>query len=574
MSAAFAELIIGLLAILKAGGAYLPLDPNYPSHRLAHMLVDARPKVLVTEAPLLAALPAQHPAVETGKINWPTLAAVAILRQVRNRVQVDADAAAIAANPVTAPPVTVYPDNLVYLLYTSGSTGRPKGVMGTHRAVVNRLCWDVPGGTADEIYAQKTTPNFIDALWDIFMPLIRGQSTVIVPEDVVRDPDRLVDLLSREGVTRIVLVPSLLRAILESPKDLAQRLPKLRHWACSGEPLSAQLTAAFRTRLPHAELINIYGTSEFWDATWFSTDGYKGSSGIPLGKPINNMRALVLHDGYDPVSANIAGELYIGGAGLCRGYFGQPAMTAERFLPDPFGDGQRIYRSGDLARRLPDGVLEFVGRKDRQIKLRGHRIELSEIERALEQHPIVSAASVQLRHDLPGGEPGLVAYVATESTLGAEAALRAHLQAKLPSHMIPVHFVMLAKLPLTPNGKVDRAALPSPQPRQQEARRHAAPKTEAERTLAAIWSEILGVAEIGIDDNFFEHGGDSLMLVRVQGVINERLHRDLPVTMLFRYPTVRALSSYLAEGQKSDGLVQSASRGEARKKFLARRARQ
>jgi acyl-coenzyme A synthetase/AMP-(fatty) acid ligase/acyl carrier protein len=338
--------------------------------------------------------------------------------------------------------------------------------------------------------------------------------------------------------------------------------------------LSAPLAAAFRSKLPRAELFNIYGTSEFWDATWFPTRGQNGSASVPIGAPIANMRAHVLHGGYEPAPTNMVGELYVGGVGLARGYLGNPGMTAERFVPDPLGDGERIYRSGDLARRRPDGVLEFVGRRDRQVKLRGHRIELSEIERALEAHPIAHNVSVQLRDDLPGGEPGLVAYVATDAATAVEATLRAHLQAKLPSHMIPAHFVLLDKLPLTPNGKIDRAALPSPKPKQEQSRKHAAPKTEAERMLAGIWSEILGIYELGIDDNFFERGGDSLMLVRVQGVINERLHRDIPVTMLFRYPTIRALSSYLTEGQRSDSLVQSMSRGETRKKFLARRARQ
>jgi len=571
------ELVVGLLGILKAGGAYLPLDPGYPSHRLAHMIRDARPPVLVTEAPLLGALPShalQQSEAKAGGIDWSLIAAVATLRRVPNRVRVDADAAAIAALPTTAPPVGTHPDNLAYLLYTSGSTGRPKGVMGTHRAVVNRLYWDVGPERGGEVYVQKTTPNFIDYLWEIFMPLLRGQSAVIVPEDVARDPERLIDLLAREEATRIVLVPSLLRAILDNPKDLAQRLPKLRHWACSGEPLSAPLAAAFRSKLPHADLFNIYGTSEFWDATWFAASARNAHGGVPIGLPIANMQAHVVHGGHEPVPANVAGELFIGGDGLARGYLNNPAMTAERFLPDPFGDGTRIYRSGDLARRLPDGVLEFIGRKDRQIKLRGHRIELAEIERALEQHPIVRHATVQLRHDLPGGEPGLVAYVAADAGVEAEPAVRSHLQAKLPSHMIPLHFVFLPKLPLTPNGKVDRAALPPPQPKQEQSRKHVAPKTEAERMLAGIWGEILGVRDIGIDDNFFEHGGDSLMLVRVQAVICERLRRDIPVTMLFRYPTIRALSSYLAEGQKSDGLAQSMSRGEARKKFLARRGRQ
>ena len=240
-------LVVGLLGIIKAGGAYLPLDPNYPAERLAYITADAKPRVIVTEAALLATFGPQQVPV----------------------VQIDADRPLIGANPATPPPNATTLDHLVYILYTSGSTGQPKGVMGTHRAVVNRLNWDVMQESSDEVYVQKTTPNFIDALWDIFMPLIRGQSTVIVPEDIARDPERLIDLMAREGATRIVLVPSLLRTILASPKDLAQRLPKMRHWACSGEPLSAPLAAAFHARLPHAELFNIYGTSEFWDATWY-----------------------------------------------------------------------------------------------------------------------------------------------------------------------------------------------------------------------------------------------------------------------------------------------------------------
>jgi amino acid adenylation domain-containing protein len=544
------EQVIALLGILKAGGAYLPLDPGYPPDRLAYMIADAQPRVFVTEAALAALLPARQAPV----------------------VELDSEWFLIDSQPAAAPPVATSPDNLAYLLYTSGSTGRPKGVMGTHRAIVNRLHWDPPRPSGDEVYVQKTTLGFIDSLWEIFMPLIRGQSTVIVPEEVACDPSRFVDLLEREGATRLVLVPSFLRSVLDSPRHLARLLSKLRHWACSGEALSAPLAAAFAARLPEAELFNIYGASEFWDATWFAARDRDGRSGVRIGSPIANMRAIVLDADFEPMPINVAGELFIGGVGLARGYLGQPGLTAERFLPDPLGDGERIYRTGDMARRGSDGVLEFVGRRDHQVKLRGHRIELSEIERALQDHPGVRHAVVERRDDLPSGEPGLVAYLAPEGAAPTDSALREHLKASLPSHMTPAYFVVLTELPLTPSGKVDRAALPPPQPRQQPSRIHIAPKSEMEKLLAGIWSEILGVEDIGVDDSFFELGGGSLTLVRVQSMIGERARRDIPIVVLFRYPTIRALSSYLVEGHRNDILVGSTKRGEARKKFLTRRA--
>jgi amino acid adenylation domain-containing protein len=545
------EQVIALLGILKAGGAYLPLDPNYPPDRLAYMIADAQPRVFVTEAALAALLPARQAPV----------------------VELDSEWFVIDSQPSTAPPAATCPDNLAYVLYTSGSTGRPKGVMGTHRAIVNRLHWDVPRPVCEEVYVQKTTLGFIDSLWEIFMPLIRGQSTVIVPEEVACDPSRFIDLLAREGATRVVLVPSFLRSVLDSPRDLARLLPKLRHWACSGEALMAPLAGAFAARLPGAELFNIYGTSEFWDATWFAAGDQDGRSGVRIGSPIANMRAIVLGADFEPTPINVAGELFIGGVGLARGYLGQPGLTAERFLPDPFGDGERIYRTGDMVRRGSDGALEFVGRRDHQVKLRGHRIELSEIELALQGHPGVRHAIVQMRDDLPSGEPGLVAYLVAEGAVPIDSVLREHLEASLPRHMTPAHFVVLTKLPLTPSGKVDRAALPPPQPRQEPSRIHVAPKSDVEKLLAGIWSEILGVEDIGIDDNFFELGGGSLTLVRIQSMIAERARRDIPIIVLFRYPTIRALSSYLVEGHRNDVLVGSTKRGEARKKFLTRRAR-
>ena len=544
------EQVIALLGILKAGGAYLPLDPGYPPDRLAYMVADASPRVIVTEAALVDSLPAQSVPV----------------------VQLDSERSAIALRPTTPPPPATRPDNLAYVLYTSGSTGRPKGVMGTHRAIVNRLDWDVTQAVSDEVYVHKTTSGFIDSLWEIFMPLIRGQSTVIVPEEVACDPARFVDLLAREGATRMVLVPSFLRSILDSNKDLARCLPKLRHWACSGEALSTPLAAAFAARLPDAQLFNIYGASEFWDATWFGTPDPDGRSGVRIGGPIANMRALVLDNNLEPVPVNVAGELFIGGVGLARGYLDRPGLTAERFLPDPFGDGERIYRTGDVVRRGADGFIEFIGRRDHQVKLRGHRIELLEIELALQEHPSIRQAIVQLRDDLPSGEPGLIAYLVAESAAPVERVLREHLQARLPRHMIPAHFVVLAELPRTPSGKVDRTALPPLQPKHGPVRINVSPKSDFEKLLAGIWGEILGIEDVGIDHNFFELGGSSLVLVRVQGRINERLERNIPLIVLFRYPTIRALSSYLTEQQRDDVLLESIRRGEARKKFLTRRA--
>jgi len=541
--------VIALLAIFKAGGAYLPLDPDYPRDRLALMAADAQPRVVITDSSSVKSLP-------------PLKAAV---------LDIDAERSAIADERATAPPRATQPDNLAYILYTSGSTGRPKGVIGTHRAIVNRLHWDVPQPASAAIHAYKTSLGFIDALWELFMPLIRGQSTVIVPEDVGCDPSRLVDLLSSEKVTRMVVVPSFLSGILDCPKHLAERLQRLSHWAASGETLTMALAGLFADRLPKAELFNIYGTSEFWDATWFSARDAAGGSSVPIGAPIANMRALVLNSDLDPVPVNVAGELYIGGAGLARGYLRRPGLTAERFVPDPYGDGERLYRTGDIVRRRSDGVLEFVGRQDHQVKLRGHRIELSEIELALQDCPGVSRAVVQMRDDLPSGDPGLVAYLVASNPAPTESALNEYLDTKLPSYLRPAHFVFIRELPLTPSGKVDRSGLPPPEQRRETQAVHVSPRSELERILASIWRETLTVEQVGIDDKFFDIGGNSITLVRIQNMINDRVHRDIPIVMLFRYPTIRALASYMAGEHRSDDLDLSTKRGETRKSFLMQR---
>ncbi len=375
------EMVVGLLGILKAGGAYLPLDPGYPAERLQYMVADSGAELLVT----------------VGDVAVPL--ATSSVRLLR----LDVEAEAIARHPITPLRDTgVTSQGLAYVLYTSGSTGRPKGVMGTHGAIVNRLHWDATDPSGEEIYIQKTTPNFIDMLWEVFMPLIRGQRIAIADEASSRDPLHLIELLETFKATRIVLVPSLMHAMLELSVDLQSRLPHLRYWACSGEALGAELVALFQDRLPDAKLYNIYGTSEFWDASWSVADLDTGHRRVAIGRPISNMRAYVLDGDLGPAPIGVGGDLYIGGLGLARGYLKRPGLTAERFVPSPFGDGDRLYRTGDLARWRPDGQLEYLGRIDHQVKLRGFRIELGEIEARLVEHPDVHQAVVVAREDVAG----------------------------------------------------------------------------------------------------------------------------------------------------------------------------
>ncbi len=308
-----ASQIVAILAIFKAGGAYLPLDPACPPARLVYILSDAEPQVVLTDETLVEALPAVRGAV----------------------LNINSETSAIESKPTTSPPGTTCGENIAYILYTSGSAERPKGVMGTHRAIANRLYWDVPGSESEEVYIYKTSLSFIEALSEIFMPLVRGQTMIVAPEAASTDPSQLIDLLAREKATRISLAPSLLSSILISSEDLGERLRHVTHWAVSGEILTPSLAGLFAERLPEAHLFNIYGATEFWDATWCSAGDAAGRPNVPIGTPIANVRASILDANFEPVPAGVAGELYIGGAGLARGYLGRPGVTAERFVPDP-----------------------------------------------------------------------------------------------------------------------------------------------------------------------------------------------------------------------------------------------
>jgi amino acid adenylation domain-containing protein len=541
-----AQMVVGLLGILKAGGAYLPLDPGYPVDRLAYMVADSGTQLLVTAG--------------DGAVSLAT-GSVRLLR-------LDAEAEAIARHPITPVRGTgVASQGLVYVLYTSGSTGKPKGVMGTHGAIVNRLHWDATDPSGEETYIQKTTPNFIDMLWEVFMPLMRGQRIAIADEASSRDPLHLIELIGQFKATRIVLVPSLMHAMLESGEDLQSRLPHLRYWACSGEALGTELAALFRERLPNATLYNIYGTSEFWDASWAVADLGDAHHGIPIGRPISNMQAYVLDGGLEPAPIGVGGDLYIGGLGLARGYLKRPDLTAERFVPSPFGNGDRLYRTGDLARWRTDGQLEYLGRVDHQVKLRGFRIELGEIEARLLERPDVHQAVVVAREDV-AGDKRLVAYVVAAGTTAINAAeLRSHLKQVLPDHMVPSAFVLLDALPLTPNGKVDRRALPAPEGNAVVRGEYVAPQAPVEQVLAEVWRDVLKLDRVGVHDNFFELGGHSLLLTQVHARLVRKLGKEFPIALLFQYPTIRSLSECFS-GQKgpAEQMHLSAERGRRRRK--------
>ncbi|HEV3391341.1 MAG TPA: amino acid adenylation domain-containing protein, partial [Solirubrobacteraceae bacterium] len=501
------DMVVGLLGILKAGGAYLPLDSSYPAERLAYMLRDARAPVLVTQSSLSASVPASGARV----------------------VRLDADAEALAASSPRPPASGTRADHLAYVLYTSGSTGRPKGVLGTHRAIVNRLRREE--GSAAEVYAQRTTINFVDAIWELFMPLIRGQRTVLIPEDAAKDVNRLVAVLSETAATRMAIVPALLQAVLESGEDLGARLPRLRYWSCGGEALATETALRFKKQLPEAVLANFYGTSEFWDAAGYEEGGADGLSSVPIGRPIRNMQVHVLDGHLRPVPLGVAGELYVTGAGLARGYLGRAGLTAERFVACPFGSpGSRMYRTGDLGRWRWDGVLEYLGRVDHQVKIRGFRIELGEIEARLAEHAGLKRVVVAAREDVPG-ERQLVAYVVGSGDGAAPDAseLRDWLRIRLPDHMIPAQFVRLESLPLMPNGKVDRRALPAPDLSVSRGAALVVPRNPVEEILAGIFGEVLGVDRVGIEDDFFELGGHSLKATRVMSRLREALGVELPL---------------------------------------------
>ncbi|HEV2733541.1 MAG TPA: amino acid adenylation domain-containing protein, partial [Longimicrobiaceae bacterium] len=406
--------------------------------------------------------------------------------------------------------------NLAYVIYTSGSTGQPKGAMNAHRGIVNRLLWSQRhfGLTAGDVVLQKTPFSFDVSVWEFFWPLIAGARLVLARPEGHRDPAYLSELIEREGVTTLHFVPSMLQAFLDAGEPA--RCGSVRRVVCSGEALGTEVRDRFFERLPGAELLDLYGPTEAGVEVTFHACAPDEAT-VPIGRPVANTRIHVLDGRLGETPVGIPGELYIAGVQVGRGYHGRPGLTAERFVPDPFAAvaGARMYRTGDRARWLASGEVEYLGRLDAQVKVRGFRIEPGEVESALRRHASVADAAVLVRDDGPGGRR-LVGYVVPAAGAAADAAeLRAHLGAWVPEYMVPAAFVTLETLPLSPSGKLDRRALPAPGADAGAGAEHVAPRTEAEATLARIWRELLRVEAVGAQDNFFELGGDSILGIQV-----------------------------------------------------------
>ena len=514
------ETVIALLGILKAGGAYVPLDPAYPQERLSLMLEDTQLTIILTKEDLAGNLPNHQAKTVLMDRDWPDIS-----QQPKDNV----------ANRAA-------PDSLMYVVFTSGSTGRPKGVTATHRGAVNRMhwMWRTYPFVRDEVNCHKTTLNFVDSIWEIFGAMLQGVPTVIIPDMEVKDTSLLISTLVENTVTRIVLVPSLLNTILDF-EDSSQ-LEHLKFWVSSGEALSIELARRFRDRFPNSKLINLYGSSEVAaDVTCYDTSEMTDQlNSVPIGRPIANSEIYILDANRKPVPIMVPGEIYVGGAGLARGYLNDSQKTAEKFVAHPFASNThaRLYRTGDLARWLPDGNIEYLGRVDHQVKVRGYRIELGEIEAALRREDSVEKVVVLAREDEPGDKQ-LVAYVVGQADeLLDTLELRERLKAVLPSYMLPSAIVRLEAFPLTPNGKIDRRALPKPDYVRQSGGEYVSPRDEVEEGLVAIWQTVLGLERVGALDDFFRLGGHSLHATRVMSRVRATFDVELPLLSLFEKPVL------------------------------------
>ncbi|MCJ7831167.1 MAG: amino acid adenylation domain-containing protein, partial [Dehalococcoidia bacterium] len=530
------DMLVGVLGILKAGGCYLPLDPDHPMERLEFVVRDAGARFLLVHRATRSKIPAS-----LRELAWLD-------------VEADVDSGDGIGNPVLESQ-----GELAYVTYTSGSTGQPKGVLGLHRGAVNclRWMWESFPFTSDDICCVKTPLTFVDSVWEIFGPLLAGVPSVIVPDAIAKDVPPFLQLLLEQGVTRIFVVPALLKELLDGVERLQVRLPRLQTWASGGETLSRELCLRFHRTLPGARLLNLYGSSEdSAEVTCFDTTAMNPElAAVPIGRPIANTQVYVVDRHLRPVPVGVCGELLVGGESLASGYLNRPELTAERFISAELGSGatSRVFKTGDRARYLPDGNLAFEGRIDDQVKIRGIRVEPGEIEARLRQYPGVSQAAVVARKHGPSGheDTRLAAFVVPEAGMRAElgvAGLRSYLRAKLPDYMLPAEFAFVDTLPLTSSGKVDRQSLPFPDAVPQgRAATCVAPRDELEKRLAAVWERTLAVSPIGIRDDFFDLGGHSLLAVRLFAEIEKAIGVRLPVRVLFEAPTIEGLAGLIRE---------------------------
>ena len=540
------EMMVGLLAILKAGGAYVPMDPSYPVQRIALMIEDSEtPVILATERTRSC-----------------------LGKTARHIVSIDGDADAITRNdthPVSSP---ANGRNLAYVIYTSGSTGKPKGVMIEHHNVVNFFTgMDRAIGSEPGTWLAVTSISFDISVLELFWTLTRGFQVIIHADESTQT---IPAEIRNYAVTHMQSTPSLARMIAVDPDGLAS-LRRLKKLLLGGEALPPSLVRQLRQEF-RGEMYNMYGPTEttIWSTTFRIT---QDSDSMPIGKPIANTQVYVLDSGLQPVAAGESGDLYIGGDGVVRGYWRRPDLTAERFRSDPFRPGNRMYRTGDIARFLPDGNLDFLGRSDFQVKLRGFRIEIGEIEAALENQAGVGQAVVvasEFKSRIQTEDKRLVAYVVPRAAKLAVTDLRAAMAAILPDYMVPSHFVFLDSLPLTANGKIDRNALPNPSEVENETGAVLEPpRNDLERIIAEAWKDALGVDRVGLNENFFDLGAHSLMVAEVHIQLQQVLGRELSLVDLFQFPTVSALAKHL-NGEEAAPRVSS--RAERRLAARQRRA--
>jgi amino acid adenylation domain-containing protein len=540
------EMVIGLLGILKAGGAYVPLDPSYPAERL---------RLIVAESEISVVLTAQRFSE--------------LLPEVKS-IRLDADWHEIARESEENLTSNTAPRNLAYVIYTSGSTGKPKGSMITHEGICNRLLWmqETYKLGAEDSVLQKTPFTFDVSVWEFFWPLLAGARLVMARPGAHGDSRYLVETIQREKITMLHFVPSMLAAFVE--ESGVRECRSLKRVICSGEALPFELKERFRQRLK-AELYNLYGPTEASvDVTYWDCASAMERPVVPIGRAIANTQIYVLDENLGPVPVGVRGELYIGGVGLARGYLRRAELTAERFVPDPFGAaGTRLYRTGDLARYLADGNVEYLGRTDHQVKIRGFRIELEEIEATIQRYPDVRHCAVIATGDV-AGDRALIAYVVTQNGEPADrTALRAFLQTQLPVYMVPARFVNIEQMPVTSSGKIDRRKLPEPGPQLRETV-FEAPRTGVEEKLAAMWTTVLKLEGVGIHDNFFNLGGNSLLAFQIISRVRDEFNVELPLTRVFETPTVAQLSGWISEAT-ARGLNRTAASIKALPRFATRK---
>lgn len=536
------EMLVSILGIMRAGAAYVPLDPNYPTERLAYIIDHAKIDLLLTTAELGNGLPAND---------------------VR-RLRLDTEWGEIAQQSSETPANVNTSEDTAFVVYTSGSTGNPKGVKAIHRSHVNRCqwMWDTYPFVEGEVCCQKTSLNFIDHVWEIYGPLLSGVPSVYIADSVVKQPEELLNVLADYNVSRLILVPGHMSSLLDSYPDLADRLPHLKIWTASGEAVTVGLARQFQQQLPDRTLLNLYGMSEVGiDVSAYELADATVLSAVPIGRPVANSKVYILDAQLQPVPIGVVGEIYAGGEILSGGYLHRPDLTDERFIPNPFIDesdssvigalGGRMYQTGDLGRYRPDGMIEYMGRADHQVKIRGFRVELGEIEATLLRHDAIQQAVVMDRDDLPGGKQLVCYALNSASQSDAEqvtaAELKAHLRRTLPDYMIPTHIAVLTEFPLTPNGKVNRIALQQiPLSDSSEEQEYVAPSTPMEARLVEMWQSLLDVEQIGVHENFFDRGGHSLIAVRLFAQIRELTGDNLPLSTLFESPTIEQLAQVLS----------------------------